>query len=112
MIAASDIKPANTENTEKFTEAQREGNTVALSASAHSRPPSPNGEAVGGRSSALQRLKVKYSKTEIAKLVGQELAKRALKLKVKSVVFDRGGYKYHGRVKALAEGAREGGLEF
>lgn len=44
--------------------------------------------------------------------VGKDLAKRALKLRIKKVVFDRGGYKYHGRVKALAEGAREGGLEF
>lgn len=51
-------------------------------------------------------------KTEQAKLVGQMLAKRALAIGVKSVVFDRGGYRYHGRVKSLAEGSREGGLEF
>ena len=44
--------------------------------------------------------------------VGKSLAEKALKLGIKKVVFDRGGYKYHGRVKALAEGAREGGLEF
>ncbi|MGB9880303.1 MAG: 50S ribosomal protein L18, partial [Anaerolineae bacterium] len=43
---------------------------------------------------------------------GQVLAKRALEKGVKQVVFDRGGYKYHGRVKALAEGARAGGLQF
>ena len=52
------------------------------------------------------------TKTEQAKLVGIELAKRAKKAGIKEVVFDRGGYKYIGRVKALSEGAREGGLEF
>jgi large subunit ribosomal protein L18 len=52
------------------------------------------------------------NKTEQAKLVGQVLAKRALEKGVKQVVFDRGGYKYHGRVKALAEGARAAGLQF
>jgi len=54
----------------------------------------------------------KLKKTEQAKLVGQMLAKRALEKGVKQVVFDRGGYKYHGRVKALAEGARSAGLQF
>lgn len=52
------------------------------------------------------------TKTEKALVVGEELAKKALKLKIKKVVFDRGGYKYHGRVKAVAEGARKGGLKF
>jgi large subunit ribosomal protein L18 len=54
----------------------------------------------------------KLSKTEQAKLVGEEVAKRAKKEGVKQVIFDRGGYKYHGRVRALADAAREGGLEF
>jgi large subunit ribosomal protein L18 len=54
----------------------------------------------------------KLKKTEQAKVVGQALAKRALEKGVKQVVFDRGGYKYHGRVKALAEGARSAGLQF
>jgi large subunit ribosomal protein L18 len=54
----------------------------------------------------------KLKKTEQAKVVGQMLAKRALEKGVKQVVFDRGGYKYHGRVKALAEGARSAGLQF
>ena len=52
------------------------------------------------------------NKTEAAKLVGELLARRAQAAGVKQVVFDRGGYRYHGRVKALAEGAREAGLEF
>jgi large subunit ribosomal protein L18 len=51
-------------------------------------------------------------KTTAAKLVGKTIAEKAKALKVKAVVFDRGGYLYHGRVKALAEGARENGLEF
>jgi large subunit ribosomal protein L18 len=49
---------------------------------------------------------------EAAKRIGKEIAERAKKAGVDKVVFDRGGYMYHGRVKALAEGAREGGLEF
>ena len=54
----------------------------------------------------------KGNKTEIAKKVGLELAKVAKDAGVESVVFDRGGYLFHGRVAALAEGAREGGLKF
>ena len=54
----------------------------------------------------------KVSRVETAKLVGQKLAEKAIKQKVTKVIFDKGGYKYHGRVKALADGAREGGLEF
>lgn len=49
---------------------------------------------------------------EVAHAVGKLLAERALSQGIGSVVFDRGGYQYHGRVKAFAEGAREGGLEF
>ena len=49
---------------------------------------------------------------EAAKVIGAEIAKRAVKANIKEVVFDRGGYLYHGRVKALAEAARENGLEF
>jgi large subunit ribosomal protein L18 len=51
-------------------------------------------------------------KTEQARVVGKVLAERALSQGITQVVFDRGGYKYHGRVKALADAAREGGLEF
>ncbi|PZX03601.1 LSU ribosomal protein L18P [Psychrobacillus insolitus] len=49
---------------------------------------------------------------EAAKQIGEIIAKRAVEKDIKSVVFDRGGYLYHGRVKALAEAARENGLEF
>jgi large subunit ribosomal protein L18 len=51
-------------------------------------------------------------KISVAKIVGKTLAEEALKHSIKKVVFDRGNYLYHGRVKAVAEGAREGGLEF
>jgi large subunit ribosomal protein L18 len=51
-------------------------------------------------------------KAEQAKLVGQAVAERAKAQGLTRVVFDRGGYRYHGRVKAVADGAREGGLEF
>jgi len=52
------------------------------------------------------------TKVEQARVVGQVLAKRALDEGIEKVVFDRGGYKYHGRVKALADAARESGLKF
>lgn len=51
-------------------------------------------------------------KVAIAYEIGKLIAQKALEKKIKKIVFDRGGYKYHGRVKALAEGAREKGLEF
>ncbi|HOK24119.1 MAG TPA: 50S ribosomal protein L18 [Coprothermobacter proteolyticus] len=51
-------------------------------------------------------------KTEQAAAIGKLIAQRALEKGIKSVVFDRGGYKYHGRVKALADASREAGLEF
>ncbi|ANH80431.1 50S ribosomal protein L18 [Niabella ginsenosidivorans] len=52
------------------------------------------------------------TKSEKSKLVGAAIARKAADLNVKTVVFDRGGYLYHGRVKSVAEGAREGGLQF
>ena len=55
---------------------------------------------------------VRTGKVAVAYEVGKLLAEKAIKNKIKKVVFDRGGYKYHGRVKAVAEGARDEGLEF
>ena len=64
-------------------------------------------------SSSSVELKIKNGgNAEGAALVGKDIAEKALKAKIKNVVFDRGGYLYHGRVKALAEAARENGLEF
>ena len=57
-------------------------------------------------------LKKKAKNKEVAKEVGKLLAKKAQAKKIKQAIFDRAGYKYHGRVRALAEGAREGGLKF
>ena len=54
----------------------------------------------------------KVNKTEKSKLVGNAIARKAVELGVTNVVFDRGGNLYHGRIKAVAEGAREGGLQF
>ena len=54
----------------------------------------------------------KTKKTAVSTLVGQVVARKALDMGIQAVAFDRGGYLYHGRVKALAEGAREGGLKF
>ena len=64
-------------------------------------------------SSSSMSLKLESgSNIDAAKAVGSDIAKKALAKKVKKVVFDRSGYLYHGRVKALAEAAREAGLEF
>lgn len=60
----------------------------------------------------LEIKKLPKGKTAIAKEVGKLLAKKALEKKITKVVFDRAGYKYHGRVRALAEGVQEGGLKF
>jgi large subunit ribosomal protein L18 len=56
--------------------------------------------------------KKKLKKVEIAREVGRLIAKKAIKKKIEKVAFDKSGYKYHGKIKALAEGAREGGLKF
>ena len=59
-----------------------------------------------------KEIKTKHANKEAAKEVGAMIAKKALEKNIKTVVFDRGGYIYHGVVKELAEAAREGGLEF
>ena len=71
-----------------------------------------NGSTLVSASSLDKDLKLKNLNIEAATAVGASLAKKAKKAGIKKVVFDRGGYKYHGRVKALAEAARENGLEF
>ncbi len=57
-------------------------------------------------------IKPEMKKTEVSKLVGEVLSKKALAANVKKVAFDRNGYIYHGRIKALADSARQAGLEF
>lgn len=71
------------------------------------------GKTLANASSRVKEIAAaKANKTEQAKLVGKLLAERATQAGIQSVVFDRNGYLYHGRVKALAEAAREGGLKF
>jgi large subunit ribosomal protein L18 len=76
----------------------------------------PTGESVIVCASSLDKqIKDKLKSTgnvEAAKLVGQLVAERAIKAGIKQVAFDRSGFNYHGRVKALADAARDGGLEF
>ena len=71
------------------------------------------GETIAAASSRDKDLSTaKGTKTEVATLVGQSIGEKALKAGVSNITFDRGGYLYHGRVKSLAEGAREAGLKF
>ena len=75
------------------------------------------GRTIAGRSTLSKELREFQAegsnrRIEIAHAAGRKLAELALSKGVEAVVFDRGGYKYHGRVKAFAEGAREGGLKF
>jgi large subunit ribosomal protein L18 len=77
---------------------------------------SPDGATVVACASTLDKglkKKIKYSgNTEAAALIGKEIAARAKKAGISRVAFDRSGFKYHGRIKALAEAARENGMEF
>lgn len=58
------------------------------------------------------KVKTRMKRKEQAFLLGEEIAKRAKRKRISSIIFDRSGYKYHGRVRAFAEGARKGGLKF
>lgn len=72
-----------------------------------------NGKTLVSASSILKDVgTIAVNKTEKAKLVGKLIAERAKEVGINSVVFDRNGYLYHGRVKSLADAAREGGLKF
>ena len=70
------------------------------------------GKTLVAASTLDKEVKTKASNIEAAKEVGELVAKRALEKGIEAVVFDRGGYLYHGRVKALADAAREAGLKF
>nr|WP_299343379.1 50S ribosomal protein L18 [Allomuricauda sp.] len=70
------------------------------------------GVTLASASSRDKEIEAKGTKTEVAALVGKAIAEKAQKLGVETVAFDRGGNLYHGRVKSLAEGAREAGLKF
>jgi large subunit ribosomal protein L18 len=70
------------------------------------------GHTLAAASSHEKAVEIKGTRTEQAAQVGKLIAERAAEHKIENVVFDRAGYLYHGRVKALADGAREGGLKF
>ncbi|MBI3950474.1 MAG: 50S ribosomal protein L18 [Acidobacteria bacterium] len=70
------------------------------------------GSTLAAASTLDQSIGVKASNTAAAREVGKLIAARAMDQGIKQVIFDRGGYRYHGRVKALAEAARESGLQF
>ncbi|NIP32722.1 50S ribosomal protein L18 [Candidatus Saccharibacteria bacterium] len=71
-----------------------------------------SGKTIAAASDMKIKKKKGAGKLEVAQEVGKLVAKAAVEKKVKKVIFDRSGYKYHGRIKALAEAAREAGLEF
>ncbi len=70
------------------------------------------GKTLASASSYKNKAADKKTKVEQAAIVGKELAEKATKAGIEAVVFDRNGYLYHGRVKSLADSAREGGLKF
>jgi large subunit ribosomal protein L18 len=70
------------------------------------------GTTLASASSAEEAITAAGTKTDVARKVGELIGSRAVALNISSVVFDRGGYLFHGRVKALADGARSAGLQF
>lgn len=70
------------------------------------------GKTISAASDLELKIKGKRIEKEIAREVGKLIAKKTKDLKIEKVIFDRSGYKYHGRIKELAEGARENGLKF
>ncbi|KPE50366.1 50S ribosomal protein L18 [Chryseobacterium indologenes] len=71
-----------------------------------------NGTTLASASSREKGVDAKGTKTEVSVAVGKAIAAKAIAAGIESIVFDRNGFVYHGRVKALADGAREGGLKF
>ena len=71
-----------------------------------------DGKTIVAASSRDKDIKAESNKVEVAASVGKAIAEKAKKAGIEAVAFDRGGYLYHGRVKSLADGAREGGLKF
>jgi len=71
-----------------------------------------NGKTLAASSSRDKDIDAKGTKTEVANAVGKAIAEKAKKAGIETIAFDRGGNLYHGRVKSLAEGAREAGLKF
>jgi len=103
------------------------GKTLVSASDLELKKPPPHQNLVWGQANKEQETKIKEKKIKktgetekpllkgkvaIAYEIGKLIAKKALEKKIEKVVFDRGGYKYHGRVKALAEGAKESGLKF
>ena len=99
LVAASDLELENSKTELPFMEAKVKKRTKSSS-------------PVKSQKLKKEREIVRTGKVALAYEVGMLIAKKALEKKIEKVVFDRAGYEYHGRVKALAEGAREGGLKF
>lgn len=100
LASASDLELTSQSRRERKTKVSRKTDAKLT----------PHQNLVGGRHET--DAKILSGKIAIALGVGKLIAEKALKNKIEKVVFDRGGYKYHGRVRALADGAREGGLKF